>query len=314
MPRKRLIWQLFPSFLFITLLSLIAITWYFARLVHDFQHSQTLLNLEIRARLIEGQITDLIRTQNRVALESICQRLGQDTSTRITIIAPSGEVLGDSEENPEVMENHADRPEIRIAFDGNIGNSTRFSHTLQQEMKYVAIPIRNNEQIIGVIRTSFPVTAINQTLRHFFLQVSLAGFVIAVLSAVVSLMISRSISRPLERLKEGAQLFACEKLDHRLDIPNTQEIGALAESMNQMAVQLDERIRTIQRQRKEHEAILSSMVEGVLAVDQEENIISINHAASLMFNVHTRRGSREKYSRSGEIYGFASNCPRCSFQ
>jgi two-component system phosphate regulon sensor histidine kinase PhoR len=68
-------------------------------------------------------------------------------------------------------------------------------------------------------------------------------------------------------------------------VAGSQEIGSLAEAMNQMASQLNDRILTAARQRNEMEAVLSSMVEGVIAVDTEERVISMNRAAAQLIGV-----------------------------
>jgi two-component system phosphate regulon sensor histidine kinase PhoR len=59
----------------------------------------------------------------------------------------------------------------------------------------------------------------------------------------------------------------------------------LAEKMNDMAALLDERIHTITEQRNEIEAVLSGMVEGVIALDSQENVIKCNEAAEELFNI-----------------------------
>ena len=98
-------------------------------------------------------------------------------------------------------------------------------------------------------------------------------------------MVVRRISGPIEELKRGAERFAQGDLSGRLVIPNSEEIGRLAEAMNSMAVQLEERITTITRQRNEQEAILTSMAEGVIAVDSTDRILNINDAAAQLLGI-----------------------------
>ncbi|MFO7983656.1 MAG: ATP-binding protein, partial [Desulfuromonadales bacterium] len=95
----------------------------------------------------------------------------------------------------------------------------------------------------------------------------------------------RRITRPLERMKRGAERFARGELGERLPVAASEEIGGLAEAMNHMAAHLDDRIQTVLRQRNEQEAVLSSMVEGVLAVDTEERIMRMNRAAAMLLAV-----------------------------
>ncbi len=86
-------------------------------------------------------------------------------------------------------------------------------------------------------------------------------------------------------MKRGAERFARGELDGRLPSYSGEEMGGLAEAMNQMAAQLDDRIRTVVSQRNEQEAVLASMIEGVLAVDNEERILRINQSAADLLDI-----------------------------
>ncbi|MGD8882476.1 MAG: ATP-binding protein, partial [Desulfobacterales bacterium] len=97
-------------------------------------------------------------------------------------------------------------------------------------------------------------------------------------------IISRRISRPIEQIRKSAEQFAGGDLNHRLPTPVTEEMAGLADAMNQMAAQLDNRIETISRQRNQLETVLASMLEGVIAIDTEERIVSINRAAAQLFD------------------------------
>lgn len=285
MPRKRLIWQLYPSYLLITLIALLAVSWY---AWEYFEHSYietTKGDLEARALLMERQILERISAGNGDSVDSLCKELGKRASTRITVILTSGKVIGDSEEDPGKMDNHANRPEFIDALVGRIGTSTRYSKTLQQKMMYVAIPLIVNGEIIGVVRTSIPLTSIDQVLKAVQTKIAIGGIIIAVFAAAISLVVSRRISQPLEKMRKGAERFARGELESRLPIPDSGELGELARAMNQMAADLDNRIREATRQRTEMEAVLSSMVEGVLAVDTEEHLISINNTAAQLLGV-----------------------------
>ena len=214
--RKRLIWQLFPPFLLITLFSLLAVSWYASNSLHHFFLDQTEADLKIRALLVEKQIIALLAPLDAAEVDAICKDIGNKSTTRITVILPSGQVVGDSRETPHLMDNHAGRPEIALALKGNPGQSIRYSNTLRQQMMYVAIPLQKNQTIQGVIRTSVPITSIKRQLRAIQTKIALGGLLIAVLATWISLLISRRISRPLEEMKKGAIRFADGDLSHRL--------------------------------------------------------------------------------------------------
>jgi two-component system phosphate regulon sensor histidine kinase PhoR len=136
---------------------------------------------------------------------------------------------------------------------------------------------------VAALRTSLPATAVESEIRSIQLKIALGGCIIAVLAAGISWVISRRISRPIEQMKKSAEQFAGGDLSHRLAAPATEEMASLADAMNQMAAQLDERIETIISQRNQLETVLASMLEGVIAVDTEERIVSINRAAARLF-------------------------------
>ncbi|BCA80801.1 ATP-binding protein [Desulfuromonas sp. AOP6] len=282
---KRLLWQFYIPCLLIILLSLLVLTWYFSNTLRSSYLKQTKEDLMARARLVTVQVKGLFAVSQSPYLETLVAELGQDSATRITLIMPSGVVLADSDEEAARMENHAGRPEVVEAMQGSTGRSVRFSHTIQQDMMYVALPVAENGAITGVVRTAMAITALDETLDTLLRRVILGGVVAAVLAALLSLLVSRRISQPLEMMKQGAERFSRGELQQPLVVRGSAEVRSLAEAMNKMAAQLDERIRTVLRQRNEQEAVLASMVEGVLAVDAEERILRLNRAAEKLLTL-----------------------------
>jgi two-component system phosphate regulon sensor histidine kinase PhoR len=280
---KKLIWQIFPSFLLITLLSLLAVSWYASSSMRHFFLDQTAVDLEVRTILLEKQIIAHLSPLDAPSVDSVCKAMGRESATRYTIILSTGEVIGDSRETPRQMDNHANRPEIAQALQSETGQSIRYSNTLLQSMMYVARPIKKEGNILAVIRASIPTTFIEQELSSIRLKIAMGGLLIAILAAGISLLISRRITRPIVTMKKSAGHFADGEFNHRLTIPDSEEMAGLAEALNQMALQLDNRIKTIINQRNELETVLASMREGVVAVDNKERIISMNQSAAVLF-------------------------------
>jgi two-component system phosphate regulon sensor histidine kinase PhoR len=281
--KKRLLWQLYPSYLVITVVALVAVTWYASRSLKHFFLDQAASDLKARAHLLESQIHAHLDPLDEKGLDALCKRSGKRASTRITIILPSGKVVGDSEEDPSTMDSHMDRPEVLQALRGGYGVSTRYSRTLSKAMMYVGIPFKRNDQVAAVIRASIPVSDIDETIRNIQLKIAVGGLIIAVFAALISLLVSRKLTLPIEHIKKWAESIARGEFQFRPPVSDSEEIASLSDAMNQMAVELRKRIDTIVRQRNEIEAVFSSMVEGVIAVDTEERLISLNNAAAEMF-------------------------------
>ena len=119
----------------------------------------------------------------------------------------------------------------------------------------------------------------------FTLKLPGEGWALALLVAILSFFIARRISGPLNDLQRGALRFARGDLDRKLPIPHTDELASLAEALNYMADQLQNQIQSLSRQGKEQEAILSSMTEGVLALDAEGRLLTINNAGVEMLRL-----------------------------
>ena len=112
---------------------------------------------------------------------------------------------------------------------------------------------------------------------------------LVLLAAALGLFTSRRISQPLQEMRRGAERFAAGDFSHRLPVPDTVELGSLAMTLNRMAAQLAEQIAVTTQQHNAQEAILESMHEGVLALDTQERVITVNRAAEVLLGVVATR-------------------------
>jgi len=285
MRQKRLLWQLYPSYLIVIVLSLVAIAWFASHSYKQFSLRQAAANLEVRGRMARIQLSNLLLSGDTTGVQAMCGQMASLSATRVTLILPSGKVICDSGEDPARMNNHADRPEVIEAMKSGRGQAIRYSHTLDQNMIYVAIPITGDNRILAIMRTSMPITDIEEALTGVYVRIMIGGVIIAIVAALVSFFVARRVTKQLEEVRLGAVQFASGELEHKLPVSPVREIGGVAEAMNSMASQLHERLQAIIRQRNEQEAVLASMIEGVLAVDMEERVIGLNRAAAQLFQV-----------------------------
>jgi two-component system phosphate regulon sensor histidine kinase PhoR len=309
MRRKKLLWKIYPLYLVIILSSVLIVGIYASTTLKKFYLRKTAEDLAVRAHLIAREVSATFAKENQQSLDELSKTVGRETATRITLILPSGEVLGDSDEDPQKMENHAGRPEIKTALRRGKGVFTRYSDTLHQEMMYVALPVEKDGEVIGVVRTSIPVSEIDTTLGSIYQKIALAGLFLILLAAMVSLYIARRISQPIEEMKRGAQRFADGNFSRKVLVPDSEELGSLADVLNDMARQLDDKISTITQQRNELETILSAMREGVLAVDSDERILTFNQAAGsfLGIDLSSAKGNAiQEVVRNADVQRFLS--------
>lgn len=308
MKPKKLLWQIYPSYLLIIIISLIAVTYYSSNFYQKFFLKQTYEDLKARCELLKHGLYGL--TSDPAKLDNFCKQAGQDSSSRITVILSDGRVIGDSDKNPATMENHKNRPELINAFKGEISSISRYSDTLKKNMMYVALPIELNNVVHAVIRTSISISDIDVKIKQVIYQVIMDGVLIALFASVVGFFISKKITRPIEEMTKGAKRFSQGDMGHKLHIPKSREMAALALAMNSMASRLDDKIKTTIRQKNELDAVLSSMQEGVIALDHKKRIISINPSAAEIFSVQpdkVRGGGIEEAIRNHALHKFIAD-------
>ncbi len=313
MAKRKLIWQIYPSYLLIILAAIITIGWFSWYSFERFYIGQTRDVLRARAGIIGSQIKDTLTNADAGDLNREIARISEISDTRITVIALDGTVLADSHEDFRDMENHSGRPEFIAAVREDFGSSIRFSRTLGQRLMYGAVPIVVDGQQIAVIRTSAKMTDLQIATYDTYRNMFIFGVVIAIISAVLSLWISRRITEPLVDMTSTAELFAKGRLEHRIVAPDSAELASLAAAMNKMAGLLHERLGTVTKQRNELEAILSSMAEGVIAVDENFRLVIVNQAAAKFLNIDAEKASGrsiEEAIRNPQIQDFVQKTLR----
>ena len=285
MKKKKLIWQIFPSFLLITVLSLSAIAFYSTDYFKKLFLNNSEKELTIRTRLLQKKFSDLLKSGQVYPpqIDAQCKETTRITDTRVTVILPSGKVVGDSYGDISVMENHSNRPEIMKAMEKIKGVSIRYSATLDKNMMYIALPVLDESNVIAVVRTSVSISSIDNEVKAIRNNILVALLVTIIIAALTSLYVSRRISLPVEEMKKGTLEFVKGNLKARITVPDSEELSELAVTMNQMAWNLDEKITAFKNRSMELEAVHTSMQEGVIAIDKDERIITVNDAAAKIF-------------------------------
>lgn len=290
MSQRKVFWKIYLYFLLATAGALLIIAWYASHSLQLFHQEQVTADIFSRAQIVAREIP-LLSESNPAALDQLCKEVARLTASRVTVIAPDGKVMGDSDENPAIMENHGNRPEVAAALTGLPSKSIRYSDTLRRSLIYAAVPIRKSDQsIAGVARVSLPLAVIDQSLASFYRYVTLGGLGVATAFALLAFFLTRRLTAPLSQMRQVAAQFAAGDLNARVPIPDTEELGMLARTMNLMAVQLSERMRALARQHNEQAAVLANMTEGVLAVDGAQHILHINPAACRLFGLKPDEG------------------------
>ncbi|MGH2571029.1 MAG: ATP-binding protein [bacterium] len=282
MRTSRFFWKLYLGYVVLILVTTAAVVFFVGRRIEAevleeserTVRSQALIFRELAPpAMLDAPDPDTSEFQEEL------QRLGRLTGVRYTYIRDDGLVLADSHQDPAVMEDHSQRPEVIQARRTGMGMATRFSASVERRMMYLAIPIRSDAGGQGFVRTALELSAIDRRLAALRNGVALAAAVAVIAALVIGVVVVRQFTSPLVRMSETARSIASGHYEKRLEVPGRDEMGAFALSFNLMASQLQERIEAITDERNRLLAILAGMVEGVVAVDRAGCILHMNSVA-----------------------------------
>ena len=223
---------------------------------------------------------------------------------RITILDTNGVVLADSEEDPALMENHRTvnkREEIEVAIKKGVGSSQRYSTTVNEDMLYVAI-FANIQNSSFIIRTSESMLSLNMGINTARQRIILISIIILIVIIPAVILTSRFITKPLfvigkaaEKISKGDLLEPIPEFQNKI-FPHTKEINSISTALNDMAKELNKKIKTITKEKNEQKNILNyiniiqySMSEGLIAVDLNNKISAINKAAASYLGLHRKK-------------------------
>jgi two-component system phosphate regulon sensor histidine kinase PhoR len=282
--RSRFLWKLYAGYAVMILLSTVIIGSFVGRRMVQDSLRETRRNLHTQALVSRDLAASILASATGEQAQQSLQSLGAASGTRFTVIRADGTVAADTAEDPLRMDNHATRPEIAAARSQEFGTATRISHTLGMRMMYVALPIHRGAELHGFIRTALPLTVVDERLHHLRTMVLLGAGIAAVVGLPLGFVLARRVTRPLTEMTTTAALMAGEHYDQIVRTRSTDETGELAKAFNRMAYRLRERMEALNKERNQLLAVLGSMIEGVIAVDLDERIVHMNHAAGTILH------------------------------
>jgi len=209
--------------------------------------------------------------------------LGAGTGCRITLVDEEGTVLADNWSEPAQMSNHLYRPEIAQAAAAGEGQSVRHSESVGRTMIYRARRVEIGDNRHAYVRLAVPLDELNSELR--LLYGGIAGFALGAIlvAGAIGFRIARRQSQPILQLTRLAQSLAAGDLGARSDLRGPGEVPALAGALNSMADSYQGLLAQSRKDSAELLTILSSMSEGVIATDAQQNITVHNESAARLF-------------------------------
>ena len=302
--------QLTLSYIGIVLLVLFAMYLYLGTTLKASLSSRITGELEIQAALSREFLLDELPQTARFTYEidTLVDRLGKIGGMRLTFIDVDGRVWGDTERDGaelHAMDNHLSRPEVQAALEKGRGIRDRYSTTTQTEFRYFAVPIKRDGRLLGICRVALPMKAVNSAIFNLWrmlLLVSAAGLLLAILFSIFT---AGAIVKPIENLTQTTQSLAAGKIDSRVPVNSSNELGQLSRNFNLMANRVQGQIYRISQEHQRLETILTNMNEGVLLLNGAYEVTYANPAAIAMLTLPESQrgtGSRATGEERDEAY------------
>ncbi len=305
--RRRLFWKLTGSYLLVVLLAAVAVGGFAIGFARSFFYNQTTEWLEGAARSMRQDLLARTPDLDPAVVDGLCDRLGRPMGIRMTVIQLDGFLLGDSVLDPEAMAevNLADRDEVRGALaTGRPATARRFEPSVDAQMMYVAVPLERGGHPVAAVRAGVTVESVKAALEEVTRRIILASLAAIAVATGIAAYMSRRVAGPLQNMARGALRFARGEFDHKVLVPETEEFAHLGRALNRMAKDLSTSLSAILHQRNEQAAVLSSMIEGVVAVDPDGRVLSLNRAAAAILGVDRAKAAGrplQEVARNAEL-------------
>jgi len=280
--------RLYAGFAVVILFSIMIVGLMVQRQIEQASLRDISNNLSSQAFILQQSFANTGQ-QTQSQIQQTVEQIGQRIDTRVTLLTKDGVVIADSEFSAEEMDNHRYRPEIIAANKSKIGQSRRYSKTLQKPMLYVAVSAMASNSNLGYIRTALPTQRIDKEINYLRRVIIIAASLTALIALFIGYWLAMSFARPLRQMTLIAKNYAHGRYELRIPSQRRDEIGDLARSLNQMADISAQRFDIIKTERDQLSTILKSMNEGVITVTSEGLITHVNAAACRMLRTSGER-------------------------
>lgn len=255
---------------------------FMAKLLDDSYKDALFVNMERELKLIMSTMNWDYKGNDADATHYYTEqarKLKESAEARITIIRADGNVIGESDEDPGVMNNHLDREEVKQARETGLGKSVRYSKTLGHNMLYAAMPIRSGDTITGYLRLAMDLRDVEEAVHKLWLFLLLGLGLLFLIAGIISYRIAYGLTRPFEKMTRVARQISNMNYKSRVAVRTRDEVGDLGHAINTMADSLELQMNRILENESRLKTVLEGLISGVLMTDKDGRIVLLNRSA-----------------------------------
>lgn len=246
-------------------------------------------DLLVRTRLVAREASSYPAPLSDVtAWDALADAQGATAQARVTLLRRDGTVIGDSDVEPSAIadvENHRSRPEIVDALASGRGEGSRLSVTVHDRLLYMAVPFEKDGAVVGIARLSEPLVEVDAAVAKARRIIFIGSGIAVLLAIVMSLVATQRISEIVRELTEAARRMTNGDLTVRTRARGGDELAELGQALDHLASGLDATVAELRGERDLLGGVLENMQEGVLVLDGDGRILSMNPALRDMLMV-----------------------------
>lgn len=272
------------SYIFLILLITGSFYFYFSHSLQQGMIEESRVNLASQTQMARLLV---MRSTRITSPQQLSESIGTVIKARVTLIAPDGTVIGDSDVGQarlSLVENHLQRPEVQEALKNGIGSSLRYSDTVQTSMLYSAVTYGSGSNN-GIIRLAMPLEYLASTRSSLYGLVGGATAVTLLIALLFSYALSNVTSKPLRDMAYAAARIGHGGSKTKIPVTSKDEIGTLASVLNDMSERIEDQVQRLSAEKQRLDTILRSMGEGVMVTTPEGVITLVNPAFRTLFSI-----------------------------
>jgi signal transduction histidine kinase len=211
--------------------------------LRDRVGSEVRADARTQADVLAAGVGRLIDTRDKQRLRDVALTVGRAARARVVVVDRGGTVLADTADSQAIGTDFSNRPELAATLAGRRFQAQRRSDTLQQDILATASPVFAAGRVVGGVRLTQSVDAVNDAVRRTMAGIVVVGLAVLLLALIVAFLLARGITRPLERLGAATDRIASGDLDARAPVEGSREQRTLARSFNLMTDRLARALR-----------------------------------------------------------------------
>lgn len=314
MPSRSLRWQLFVWLALAALAAVALTSWLsLSRLEHLYlERART--DLAASVEFLDLSLGPEVDDEPR-EFYALSRHFDQAYATRVAVVLPSGKVTFDSQGRPSELDHQVERPELQRALGGESVHWVRFLTGLDQRVMYLAAPLYRHDVQVAVLFLSKPLADLEHAVAQLRMQLIACAAAAVLLTAAFAWWAGKKLARPINEIALVTSQLAAGQWSARIAMPEQRELAQLSESVNRLASQIQQKISVLIQNNNEQKAVLASMAEGVLAVDSQGQLISLNTASGRLLGLDQAQAKGRRLHeivRNADLIRFINRALACT--